>query len=129
MLLEISQNLQENICARASLKTPVPVPEARNFIKNEALAQVFSCKFCEISKNTLFTEHLWTIASRLSVFKYIVNLARFRILEYEINLQNWVTQNDVTLWVTNSILKNKKLHFELLTRRLNFCCFFLFSSY
>ena len=24
----------------------------RNFIKKEALAQVFSCKFCEISKNT-----------------------------------------------------------------------------
>ena len=25
---------------------------ALNFIKKEALAQVFSCKFCEISKNT-----------------------------------------------------------------------------
>ena len=30
-----------------------------NFIKKETLAQVFSCEFCEISKNTLFTEHLW----------------------------------------------------------------------
>ena len=28
--------------------------EACNFIKNEALAQVFSCEFCEISKNTFF---------------------------------------------------------------------------
>ena len=26
-------------------------------------AQVFSCEFCEISKNTFFTEHLWTTAS------------------------------------------------------------------
>ena len=34
-------------------KTPVP----------EALAQVFSCEFCEISKNTFFTEHLQTTAS------------------------------------------------------------------
>ena len=25
--------------------------------------QVFSCEFCEISKNTFFTEHLWTSAS------------------------------------------------------------------
>ena len=25
-----------------------------NFIKKEALAQVFSCEFCEISKNTFF---------------------------------------------------------------------------
>ena len=34
------------------------VPKACNFIKKETLAQVFSCEFCEISKNTLFTEHL-----------------------------------------------------------------------
>ena len=27
---------------------------ACNFIKKETLAQVFSCEFCEISKNTLF---------------------------------------------------------------------------
>ena len=31
--------------------------------KKNALAQVFSCEFCEISKNTFFTEHLWTTAS------------------------------------------------------------------
>ena len=29
----------------------------------ETLAQVFSCEFCDISKNTFFTEHLWVIAS------------------------------------------------------------------
>ena len=27
-------------------------------LKKETLAQVFSCEFCEISKNTFFTEHL-----------------------------------------------------------------------
>ena len=32
--------------------------EACNFIKKETLAQVFSCKFFEISKNISFTEHL-----------------------------------------------------------------------
>ena len=37
VFLEISQNSQENAC---------------NFIKKEALTQVFSCEFCEISKNT-----------------------------------------------------------------------------
>ena len=30
--------------------------------KKETLAQVFSCEFCEISKNTFFTEHLWATA-------------------------------------------------------------------
>ena len=31
-----------------------PVPEACSFIKKEILAQVFSCEFCEISKNTFY---------------------------------------------------------------------------
>ena len=34
-----------------------------NFIKKEALAQVFSCEFCQISKNTFLKEHLWATAS------------------------------------------------------------------
>ena len=33
-------------------------PEACNFIKQETLAQVFSCEFCEISKNTFFVKYL-----------------------------------------------------------------------
>ena len=46
-------------------KTPVPVPEpqACNFFKKETLAQVFSCEFCEDSKNTFFIEHIWATAS------------------------------------------------------------------
>ena len=32
-------------------------------LKKENLVQVFSCEFCEISKNTFFTEHLWMAAS------------------------------------------------------------------
>ena len=40
-------------------------PEAvvQSFIKKETLAQVFSCEFYEISRNTFFTEQLWTTAS------------------------------------------------------------------
>ena len=30
----------------------------------EALTQVFSCEFCEISKNTFLTELIWTTASK-----------------------------------------------------------------
>ena len=33
-------------------------PQACNFIKKEILVQAFSCEFCEISKNTFFTEHI-----------------------------------------------------------------------
>ena len=32
-----------------------------NSKKTQAL--VFSCEFCEVSKNTFFTEHPWTTAS------------------------------------------------------------------
>ena len=35
------------------------------FIKKETLVQVFSCEFCEISKNTFFTEHVWVTGSLL----------------------------------------------------------------
>ena len=38
-------------------------PQACNFVKKETLAQVFSCEFCEISKNSFFAEHLWATAS------------------------------------------------------------------
>ena len=37
--------------------------EACNFIKKETLVHVFSCKICEIFKNTFFTEHLRATAS------------------------------------------------------------------
>ena len=36
-----------------------------NTIKKESLTQVFSWEFCEISKNTFITEHLWTNASEV----------------------------------------------------------------
>ena len=44
----------------------------RNFTKSTGKhlcqsARVFSCEFCEISKNTFFTEHLWTTAPNLLV--------------------------------------------------------------
>ena len=39
-------------------------------LKKETLAQVFSCEFCKISKNTFFTENLWTTASGVSLTFY-----------------------------------------------------------
>ena len=63
MFLKISQNSQENTRARISLL--IKLPEACNFIKKETLAQVFSFEFCEIFKNTFFTEHIWATASRI----------------------------------------------------------------
>ena len=40
-------------------------------------------------------------------------------LSYQLEVKKW----KVTLQVTNSKSRNKKIHFELLTQRLNFFCF------
>ena len=61
--LKISQKFTENTCARVSFLIKLKEPEACNFIQKETLAQVFSCEFCGISKNT-FTEHLRTTTSK-----------------------------------------------------------------
>ena len=63
-------------------------PEPCNFIKKETLAQVFSCEFCEISKNTLFTEHLRTTTS----FSFItqINLKATFHLSFSLSLRYMV---------------------------------------
>ena len=40
-------------------------PSTCNFIKKEIVALIFSCEFCEIFKNTFFTEHLWELLLKL----------------------------------------------------------------
>ena len=78
VFLEISQSSQENTCARGSVliklqstgsqqSTVICNQQSTGLIKS--LAQVFSFEFCEISKSTFFTEHLWTNAS--GVFQVI----------------------------------------------------------
>ena len=53
MLLEISQNLQENTCARVSFLIKLQAL-GQNLFFNKVAGHVFSCKFCEISKNSFF---------------------------------------------------------------------------
>ena len=50
VFLEILQSSQENTCARVSFLIKWQA-EACNFIKKEALGQVFPFEFCKISKN------------------------------------------------------------------------------
>ena len=40
-------------------------------MKKETLEQVFSCEFCEISKNNVSTEHLWVTGSVFASFNGI----------------------------------------------------------
>ena len=51
VFLEISQNSQENICARISFLIKLQ-SSGLQLYKKRGSDTVFSCKFCEISKNT-----------------------------------------------------------------------------
>ena len=83
------------------------MPEACNFIKKETLAQMFSCEFCQISKNTFFTDLLWATASILREGR--------RLKQIEISIISKLTKK---------ILKKRKmfLHFLFFT-----CCAHPFS--
>ena len=63
VFVEISQNSQENTWARVSFL----IKQAGNFIKKETLAQVFSCEFCDISKNTFL--HRATLVAASVIIK------------------------------------------------------------
>ena len=66
---------------------------AWNFISKETLAHVFSCEFCEISKNISFTEHLWATASVLTILiwrKTKLNLLFLKkVKQNTTEQQNW----------------------------------------
>ena len=47
--------------------------------KKETVAQVFSCEFCEISKNTSLTQHLWVTASGNSHWHFFLKVTAFKI--------------------------------------------------
>ena len=69
MFLEIPQNSQESTC---------------NFIKKETLAQVFSCEFSEITKNTFFHRTRLVAASVVTKFSLTLNKLGF--------LKNFLTE-------------------------------------
>ena len=81
-----------------------------NFIKKEALAQVFSCEFCQISKNTFLKEHFWATASvRVSTHSNTV-LSQEKTFQ-RLNIPYWVLQKDA---LTNNhvrcVSSNQKIH-------------------
>ena len=51
VFLKISQNSQENTCARVAFLIKLQ-SWGLHFVEKENLAQVFSCEICEISKST-----------------------------------------------------------------------------
>ena len=68
-------------------------PQVCNFIKKKTLlAQAFSCAFCEIFKNTFFTEHLRTTAAKAKNVSYMMGLvSRIFIIKITKNMSKNTT--------------------------------------
>ena len=81
VLLEISENSQENTCARVSFSIKL-----QTGLQKEALAQVFPCEFCEISKNTFFHRALPVAASIHSHHSSRVEYYFFHVMLDELKL-------------------------------------------
>ena len=95
VFLEISQNSQENTCARVSFLIKLQASgrfcsfcfrrqaessaSGLQLLKKATLARVFSGEFCEIYKNTFSTEHLGTTAS---VVFLLSTLRKFQAMLY-----------------------------------------------
>ena len=58
---------------------------ACNFFKKETLTQVFSCKVCEISKNTFFTEHARATASVVKKIPLEMKKGMIKIMVFMLN--------------------------------------------
>ena len=106
MSLKVSQNSQKSTCARFFFQKTLQV-EASNFIKKETLVQVFSREFCKISKNTFFTEHLWTTVSGYSrtlfswllVYHFITLLETSMFIQCCIDFHLWTVAKYNSDWV------------------------------
>ena len=75
VFLEISQNSQENSCAKVPERQRTKVC---NFSIKETLTQKFSCEFCKISKNIVFHRPPPVVASIINYL--IIVLIKMRLL-------------------------------------------------
>ena len=140
MIVEISQNSQEKTCARISFLIRLQAWGLQLYEKCDSGTGVF-CEFCEISKNTFFTEHLWTTASECwqhfrVVFKAVESYAILNALNSTFNFilrkftlnslleKNSVFQND---FIGNKASEIKKKIFMFFC--WNYVCFFASFAY
>ena len=118
----LKKGVLENTCARVSFSTKL-LGEARNFIKRDTLAQVFSWEFWEIFKNTYFEEHqqaaasvvpsLLTLTTFSKTFSAVSKLHFFILLKYNTisNLANIESQHDDPRMVVKICSKLAELNF------------------
>ena len=91
----MSQNSQENTCAKDLFLMKLQIYKVNNFIKKEIPAQIFSCEFCEISHNTLFLKNSSDGCFRINTRSVYCPTATFSFFKNDVtyisrlNLQSW----------------------------------------
>ena len=97
---------------------------AFNLIKKETLAQVFSCEFCKIYKNSLHTEHfLWLLLNCIRFAKCLYN---FFIYIY----MHKIIHTKILLWEKKHISYywNVEIWFLVISSLFGFCTLAMFSG-
>ena len=123
VFLNISQNSQENTCARVSFLIKLQARPC-NFSKKETLAQVFSCEFCEISKNTFFYRTPLVAASGRSEDMKILSINinyfhRFFVVFFYIYLLQIISKKKSSSLQINQVLS--QLDFISTTHEIGKC--------
>ena len=75
-------------------------PQACNFIKKETLAQVLSCEFCDISKNTFFTEHILTTTPEKRLFNQKIWIKNNISTLISVDLNTWSSCISIKVTIT-----------------------------
>ena len=95
--------------------------EACNFIKKEALAQVFSCEFCEFLRTPFLTEHL-----RWLLLKYATSLCVYKNSRITKWFFVWIGLSHVNIWFKRAdYLKQLHNPFKRRPMRFDFLADFL----
>ena len=111
---------------------------ACNFTEKETFTAVFSREFCEISKNTFFTEHLRATASErftgrhnykvLHVYFVLSKLLSKLLHEEETKIKSYLLQSAKNnVLENNSFTRHKNNHTQCISR-VFFCQILLCSS-
>ena len=124
MFLNISQNSQENTFTC-------------NFIKKETLAQMFSCEFCEIFKNTYFCRTPLVAASRnsrnVSLSNFLISVLKHFENNYipEEIFERYTKQliTKIFVFIPKIFFYKKRKHTFIVDLKFNISCRFYLGNF
>ena len=85
----------------------------------EVLAQLFSCGFCEISKNTFSTEHLLATASKFNTSVFPCDFSEtFRLVNYFSKLNQEFCFSKKCLFLVSMLTSNLEFYLKIMQAKI-----------